>query len=304
VSVNVFDQAARYSAQRLDPIGFLRWAVQGLDPSLRFLDWLDARTLPFPGSPDRTCDTVANVAGAAEDGPRWALVVEFQTEPDAKMLDRLLEYLAMLRRGLRSGPDRRERYRVVAALIGLTGPPQPDTLEMALPGLTSPSLLFRAASRTLRDEDAAATLDLIDTGQLSMCLLCWISLMRGGGDPDIIERWREVASREPKPSRRADYGAIVSHFAVLSKREAQWRAGLEGWDMLQSPFVEEWKAEGRAEGQRIALLELLETRFGTPIPSDLVTTIEGQADIEILSRWFKSAIRAKSLKAFRAELTR
>jgi hypothetical protein len=33
MSGNVFDQAARYSI-RLDPLGFLRWLVAGLDPGL------------------------------------------------------------------------------------------------------------------------------------------------------------------------------------------------------------------------------------------------------------------------------
>ena len=35
MSWNVFDQAARYSI-RIDPLGFLRWLVAGLDPGLWF----------------------------------------------------------------------------------------------------------------------------------------------------------------------------------------------------------------------------------------------------------------------------
>src|SRR5947209_939105 len=82
VTANVFDQAARYSVQS-DPHGFLRWVVPGLDPRLRFRGWLDTRTLPFPGTPDRTCDTVAALDdGDAEDGRSWAVVAEFQTEPE------------------------------------------------------------------------------------------------------------------------------------------------------------------------------------------------------------------------------
>jgi hypothetical protein len=42
VTVNVFDQAARYSVQP-DPLGFLRWVVPGLDPSLAFHGWLGLR---------------------------------------------------------------------------------------------------------------------------------------------------------------------------------------------------------------------------------------------------------------------
>ncbi len=89
--------------------------------------------MPFPREPDRICDTVADLADPAAPGLRWAVVTEFQTEPESDMLDRLLEYLARLRRDLRHGAGCREKYQVVAALVGLTGPPQPDTLEMALP---------------------------------------------------------------------------------------------------------------------------------------------------------------------------
>ena len=66
VSVNVFDQAARFSVQS-DPLGFLRWLIPGLDQALRFHGWLDTRTLPFPGDPDRTCDTVAELAAEGAD---------------------------------------------------------------------------------------------------------------------------------------------------------------------------------------------------------------------------------------------
>jgi hypothetical protein len=296
--VNVFDQAARYSIQS-DPLGFLRWVVPGLEPALRFHGWLDTRTLPFPGESDRTCDTVADLAETPETGPRWALVAEFQTEPEADMVDRLLEYLARLRRALRFGPERREKFHVAVALVSLTGPPQNAALQMTLPGLASSSLQFNAAVRTLRDEDAGATLDQIATGQISRCILSWISLMRGGGEPDIIERWKQVASQEPDNSRRAVYGAIVLIFADLTDRVEQWRSGLEGWNMRESTVVAEWKAEGRAEGKREDLLRLLELKFRATVPSDLVSTVENQSNLDILTNWFDSAVLADSLEAFR-----
>ena len=177
MTMNVFDQAARYCV-RADPLGFLRWLIRGLDPALKFHGWLDTRTVPFPGEPDRTCDTVADLAANAEAILRWALVTEFQTEPGTDMLDRLLEYVIRIRRALRFGPSRRAKFQVVAALVNLTGPAQPDTLEMALPGLAFPGLHFSAAVRTLRDEDAAVTLDQIargGPGRHRACLLGWIS---------------------------------------------------------------------------------------------------------------------------------
>ena len=157
--------------------------------------------------------------------------------------------------GSASVPKRRAKYQVVAALVNLTGPAQPDTLEMALPGLASPGLHFSAAVRTLRDEDAAATLDQIAAGATSRCLLCWISLMRGGGKPGIIERWKQVASQEPNNQHRATYGAIVTVFAELTDCAALWKSGLEGWDMRESTIVAEWKAEARAEGMAEGIAE-------------------------------------------------
>ena len=116
-----FDQAARYTA-KLDPPAFLRWLLPGLDPALAFRGWLDTRTLPFPGEPDRTCDTVAELLDAAYIGRLWALIVEFQSEPDPEILERLLEYMIRLRREVRHGSDRRERYVTAAVLLNLTGP--------------------------------------------------------------------------------------------------------------------------------------------------------------------------------------
>jgi hypothetical protein len=312
VTANVFDQAARYSVQS-DPPGFLRWIVPGLPPALRFQGWLDTRTLPFPGTPDRTCDTVADLAEEdAETGRRWAIVNEFQTEPEPEKLDRLLEYLARLRRGLRFGPQRREKYQVVAALVNLTGPAQPETLEMALPGLAAPSLRLQAAVRTLRSEDAAATLDQIAAGETSRCLLCWISLMQGGGESAIIERWKDVAGEEPESALRATYGAIVTLFAELTDCVPLWQSGLEGWNMRESTVVAEWKAEGRAEGiaqgiaqaKRSDLLLVIGQKFGAAVPADLAAAIEAQADIDVLSQWLAGAVAAESLDAFRAAISR
>ena len=142
---NVFDQAARFCVQS-DPIGFFLWLIRHLAAALLFQGWLDTRTLPFPGAPDRTCDLVAELAENAEADRRWAIVTEFQTDPDTEILDRELEYVALIRRGLRFGPQRRGKYQVVAALVNLTGPSQTDTLEMGLFGLDIPNLGHAAST--------------------------------------------------------------------------------------------------------------------------------------------------------------
>jgi hypothetical protein len=140
MSPNVFDQGSRYGVQP-DPIGYFRWLIPGLDPALGFHGWLDTRTVPLPGERDRTCDTVAHLAADVQSGPQFAVVNEFETDPKSEILDRALEYLVRVRRVLRHGPQRREKFQVIATLVNLMGAPQPDTLEMGLPGQDVPALL-------------------------------------------------------------------------------------------------------------------------------------------------------------------
>jgi hypothetical protein len=91
--INPFDQACRYLA-RLDPVALLSWLLN-LPPSA-FQGWLDTRTIPFPGEPDRTCDTVAFLLDLTRGGIPWAVVIEFQIDPDHLMFGRLLIYMGQV----------------------------------------------------------------------------------------------------------------------------------------------------------------------------------------------------------------
>jgi hypothetical protein len=130
--VNDFDQAARFAA-KLDPAGFFRWLFPDLPAEWIFRRWRDTRTLPFPGEPDRTCDTVGEFENTANADLLLA-VVEFQSHPIIEMLVRLLEYQARLLREPDIAGTREAKLIVVGALLNLTGPVQPSTLEMRLPG--------------------------------------------------------------------------------------------------------------------------------------------------------------------------
>lgn len=86
--------------------------------------------------------------------------------------------------------------------------------------------------------------------------------------------------------------------------------------MWQSQVIKEWKdagrtegrAEGRAEGEvegtlrtlRSDVLKALRVRFHVEVPPDLALAIERTADVEVLDRWFETALNATSLEAFRA----
>lgn len=298
-----FDQAARYAA-KLDTLGFLCWLLSGLEPGLTFRGWLDTRTLPFPGEPERTCDTVASLASGTGADALWALVIEFQAEPDPDMLDRLLEYLSRVRRELRHGPRQRGKYAVVGALLNLTGPVQQDTLEMLLPTVPGVGVRLQVLQRTLRTEEASGTLQAISRGDLARCILPWIPLMRGGAESSTIEGWQRLASAEPQSRWRSDYAALALVFADLANCQPPWRHALEGWNMRQSQQVLEWqdeaRTETRVETKREDLLRLLQLRFADPLPADLVAAVRAQHDVAVLSQWFDTAATATSLDELHA----
>src|SRR5581483_2778837 len=127
-------------------------------------------TVPFPGETDRVLDRVAHLDDPARPGKPVALDLEFQTENDPDILERMLEYVTRLRRELRHGDDQHGRFRVLGALVNLTGPAQPDTLEMRLIDPAGVGLRFQVILRTLRDEDAPATLAEIAAGRVSRCV--------------------------------------------------------------------------------------------------------------------------------------
>ena len=300
--MNDYDKAARYAAKG-DPAGFLRWLLPPR-ASLDFLGWLDTRTLARPGEADRTSDTIAELAGPSDPEARWALVVEFQSEPDPEILDRLLEYVARLRRELRHGPDRLGRYRVAAALVHLTGSRAPELLDMTLPGAPALGLRLRIISRALRDEPAAATLAEIAAGRATRWLLPWIPLMKGAGKTTMVEEWKLLAEAEPDRRTRSTFAVLALAFAPLTRHAALWRRGLERWNMKESPIFAEFRAEGRAEGRAEAnqanILQILEVRFPGKVPAKLVDVVRSESDLATLSRWITYAITAASPAAFLA----
>ena len=303
--MNDYDKASRY-AVKMDPLAFLRWLIPGMDLDLEFRGWIDTRTLPFPGDPDRTCDTVARLSFASDPISQWALVGEFQSEPQPDTLDRLLEYVSRLNRELNRNVTPKRRVRVADALVNLTGRRQSSRLEMELPGGAGVGLAFQVAPKTLPEEDAAATLAGIESGAIGRCVLPWIPLMRGAGQRSIIKEWRRLASAEQDRPLRATYGGLARVFADLAGRGSLWRAGLEDWNMRESPTVSEWRDEGRVEGQvegraqekRADVLRAFELRFRESPPERLKDAVNAESDLEKLTRWFEAAVTSTSAREF------
>ena len=89
-----------------------------------------------------------------------------------------------------------------------------------------------------------------------------------------------------------------------------WRKALEGFDVIESTIVNEWKAEARREGfekgelkgERRAkaetLLRLIQKRHGG-MPEDLGNAIRGCEDTAKLDAWIDATVTASSLDDFR-----
>ena len=135
-------------------------------------------------------------------GPPWAFVIEFFTRLDSEAIDRLLEYLPRFRGELRHGPHNRDRYPFAGALVFLTGEPVERDLDMVVPDEPEVGLGFHPRVRCFAEQDAVKILDLVETGQYGTALLPWISLMRGGAQPEVIDRWKVLSAAKTDLRRR------------------------------------------------------------------------------------------------------
>jgi hypothetical protein len=305
---NIYDQSARF-AVKLDAAGFLGWLLPGLPGGFHFSRWLETQNTPYPGEPDRRCDTVAELIDAEGLRPPWALVVELQTRPDSGLPDRLLEYLARLRRELRHGPHGRDRYLMGAAVVYLTGSPAGPALDMTLPGQADVQLIWRGRRVAMEDEDAIAALTAIGENRVSRALLPWVPLMRGGGDAATVAEWKRLAGGETVEERRRILGGLAVIFADLAESGAVWRQALEDWHVELGPVMREYwdsaftkgRDQGLAEGHRTALLRILQRRFPAT-PADLLDKVCAETSAEQLSRWLDAALAAATVEELQAAM--
>lgn len=113
-----------------------------------------------------------------------------------------------------------------------------------------------------------------------------------------MAQWQQAASAEPGPEARATLGGLTLVFAELARRAQAWQAALRGWDVRTSRIVEEWREEGRAEGElamaRKNLHGVLVERFGR-VPKVWQRRIEAATDPERLSAALRQALHIQNL---------
>jgi hypothetical protein len=154
----------------------------------------------------------------------------------------------------------------------------------------------------LTDESAADTLALIESGELALSILPWVVLLRGGGDPQVIERWKQVAGREPDPEKRVLYRSFALVFAELIPELVNWQRLLEGWEVRESQYLKSFEERGEVKRARTDVLEGLRLKFGSPVPEPVRLAIEGTNDLAILDRWFQALFTVSSWAEFEALL--
>jgi hypothetical protein len=293
-----YDQGGRYLI-RQRPAGFYAWLSSSFVRRWEQRGWIDTSTLVFPGEPERICDTVAEFVHRSDTSRRCLLDTEVQPRPDPDMLDRLGEYGFRLRRERRYGRGRRGKNQIISVVLNLTGPAQPDVLDMTETTLGGAGLRLQVVQRTLRDEDAATTLVEIATGKVDRCILPLVVLMRGAGRASIIREWLRLAAQEPDERWRSDLGTLALVFVQLTRHENSWREALEGWNMERSRVVVEWEERGERRGEGRVLLRILRTKFGQALPSDLEKAVP-TLSAEERDRWADALASAQTLEAFRA----
>jgi hypothetical protein len=321
VSVNPFDQASRYAAHQLDEPGFLAWLLPGVVARYSFHRWLPTRNTPFPGEPERICDTVAAWTHQEATAPPLATVIEFLTEASTGFLEHLAEYSFDIRRDHPyQAKDPLVRYEVIGVVVALTGE-QAKKWRCRPPGLEGAGGEFTAIVRNLASQSARQTLTRIKKGKLSRGVLPWTVLMQNGGESGNIAMWKEIATTEPDPRQRADYGGLALVFAELAGSRSALETALEDWNMVESEVVKSWQKkardegrregldegrregldEGRAEAMRASLSKLLQTRSGQLLPQEVIDKLT-QADLNTLQSWFDIALSVGSLDEFRTRL--
>jgi len=298
-----FDEAARHVC-KVSGAGLTPWLDRFAEESMAadFAAWDDARRTSWPGGPERTDDVVCVLRRRA-DGRPARLIVEAETEPRPDGLARLGIYELLLAIEVRGVLD--EGPPVYGAIIRLTGSKKGGPLILTR-SARHPGVLVQPIEVWLADQEAAGTLALIESAELALCILPWVVLMRGGGESPLIERWKQLASREADVEKRAAYRHFALEFAELTPELVNWQRSLEGWEVRESQYGKSIEARGEQKGelrrQRVDLLRVLQSRLGSPAPEPIRLAIEGTNDLSVLDRWFDAALTAASWADFQAAM--
>ena len=109
-----------------------------------------------------------------------------------------------------------------------------------------------------------------------------------GGTPELIERWKRAAEREPDEGRRRLFRDAALILAELTSCQVNWFHGTKEWLMRESTLINSWIREGEERGElnaRRALLLKRARHLEDPVPESIRLAIEGTTDLEKLEQW-------------------
>ncbi len=294
-----FDQTARQIAKS-NGRGFTGWVLRHGDPPppLPFERWDDTRRTSWPGGPERTDDLVAILQGPDGTGRTW-LIVEVKAEPERTALIQVGVYELLLAGEVGEGGQ------VGSVLLNLTGQGSKDGLHLGVPGVGKGHHVGPLVVN-LSEDDAAGTLREIAEGKLELCVLPWLPLLQGGGEPGLIEEGKRIAETELDVEFRVRWRDWALVLAELSKQFVNWQRGLEGWMVKESQVINGWLREGERKGElrqaREDLLEVVRDKYQVPVPEDIQLAVQGTNDTNMLRRWLLAAAKASTLEQFRTAM--
>lgn len=298
---NPYDQACRYLL-KLSPAPLLAWLLRLPPTRLEFVEWLDARQVPWPGQPDRVCDTVAHVGDTGDGGRPWAVVVEFQVDPDELMLGRGLRYLGDLWLACKPTEHRGDRFELGLVVVNLRGEGTASR-TMRLKGSDVWTGLG-VGERNFSTRQASRLLKQVEGGEVPRAALAWVPLFKGGGRPGIIQEWKRLAELEPDTELRRALGLAI-YFAEAAGCGQPWQEALKEWNMIESKIFNEWTAKARRDAENKTgadlVIDALTAKFAD-VPADLAATIRACTDQAKFRQWMRQVILAPSLEEFRTSL--
>jgi hypothetical protein len=291
-----YDRSSHYLLRR-NARALLAWLLKLRETQLEFVQWLDTRRLPWPGQPDRSCDTVAWLRDMDRHGLPWAVVVEFQFAPDPEMFGRLLVYLGQVWLELRPSDLPGDRFCVTAVVVNLTGRGNSGR-QLVWPEADVETKL-KPAELNLAGLRAAEVLDGVEAGSIPPVVLAWLPVMQNGAEDGIIQRWLMLAGEEADAGRRADLGLALV-FAEAAGCRALWTKALEGWNVVESQVVKQWQDEAERKAKAATLIRLLQVRYGE-LPAEITEQVRQAQQAEELDRWLVVFATATSLEQFRRD---
>jgi hypothetical protein len=134
--------------------------------------------------------------------------------------------------------------------------------------------------------------------------MTFVVLMKGGGDPKIIDRWKKAAQRrlEYDLDRLAALRFFALTFAELIPQLLNWQQSLEGWQVRETQMSKNLKAEGELRGRRTALLQAAQRKLKSEAPEEVRLAIEGTNALDTLERWLDAVFEVDSWPDFEKRL--